>query len=229
MDNNLAIKALQKKEFSVDIFDCLEKYEEITELLSNGNLNINRKTTQSKKLRVEEFNTIVFNIELPVMDMFLYCSVLKDYGLKFVQLMRFKADSKIGVQIGSTRASFAIKLLEDTDFSTIFTRVDTRTLKQCHIRGSKYSFLFPIAINDFLKIEPIKSIDELMREFKHVDFTYNPFETEPIVFIENNDEDSSSDNLRDSFYALTDGQYGSWEDFNERGGNMDDLTDSLGY
>lgn len=42
---------------------------------------------------------------------------------------------------------------------------------------------------------------------------------------------SSDDNdyERDTFYALTDGNYGDYEDWKENGGDMDSLMDCLGY
>ena len=42
-----------------------------------------------------------------------------------------------------------------------------------------------------------------------------------------NDEDN--DNERDTFYALTDGMYGDYDEWKENGGDMDTLMDSLGY
>ena len=43
--------------------------------------------------------------------------------------------------------------------------------------------------------------------------------------------DSSDDNdyERDTFDALTDGNYGDYEDWKENGGDMDSLMDCLGY
>ena len=34
---------------------------------------------------------------------------------------------------------------------------------------------------------------------------------------------------RDTFYALTDGQYGDYDEWREDGGDMDSLMDGLGY
>lgn len=34
---------------------------------------------------------------------------------------------------------------------------------------------------------------------------------------------------RETFYALTGGQYGDYDDYKESGGDIDDLEDSLGY
>ena len=42
-----------------------------------------------------------------------------------------------------------------------------------------------------------------------------------------NDEDN--DNERDTFYALTDGMCGDYDEWKENGGDMDTLMDSLGY
>lgn len=43
--------------------------------------------------------------------------------------------------------------------------------------------------------------------------------------------DSYDDNdyERDTFYALTDGQYGDYDEFRENGGDLDSLMDALGY
>ena len=41
--------------------------------------------------------------------------------------------------------------------------------------------------------------------------------------------DEANDNERDTFYALTDGMYGDYDEWKENGGDMDILMDSLGY
>ena len=43
--------------------------------------------------------------------------------------------------------------------------------------------------------------------------------------------DSYDDNdyERDTFYALTDGIYGDYDEFRENGGSIDSLMDALGY
>ena len=40
---------------------------------------------------------------------------------------------------------------------------------------------------------------------------------------------SQDDYERDTFYALTDGMYGDYEDFKSRGDDIDSLMDALGY
>jgi|GEM_PF-762048 len=42
-------------------------------------------------------------------------------------------------------------------------------------------------------------------------------------------QDNSDDYERDTFDALTDGQYGDYDDWRERGGDMDNLRDRLGF
>ena len=39
----------------------------------------------------------------------------------------------------------------------------------------------------------------------------------------------SDDYERDTFYALTDGMYGDYDEWRENGGDIDSLMDSLGY
>lgn len=41
--------------------------------------------------------------------------------------------------------------------------------------------------------------------------------------------DDDNDYERETFYALTDGQYGDYDEWRENGGDMDGLMDSLGY
>lgn len=41
--------------------------------------------------------------------------------------------------------------------------------------------------------------------------------------------EDDSDYERDTFYALTDGIYGDYDEWRERGGDIDTLMDSLGY
>lgn len=43
------------------------------------------------------------------------------------------------------------------------------------------------------------------------------------------DYDCSADWEQDTFDALTDGQYGSYDDFRENGGDWDSMMDGLGY
>jgi len=38
-----------------------------------------------------------------------------------------------------------------------------------------------------------------------------------------------TDYERDTFYALTDGMYGDYEEWQENGGDIDSLMDALGY
>lgn len=41
--------------------------------------------------------------------------------------------------------------------------------------------------------------------------------------------DDDNDYERETFYALTDGMYGDYDEWRENGGNIDSLMDSLGY
>lgn len=41
--------------------------------------------------------------------------------------------------------------------------------------------------------------------------------------------EDANDYERDTFYALTDGMYGDYDEWRERGGDIDTLMDSLGY
>lgn len=43
------------------------------------------------------------------------------------------------------------------------------------------------------------------------------------------DDYNDNDYERDTFYALTDGMYGDYEDFVAAGGDWDSLMDGLGY
>ena len=43
------------------------------------------------------------------------------------------------------------------------------------------------------------------------------------------EDNSNDDNERDTFYALTDGMYGDYDEWREEGGDIDFLMDSLGY
>lgn len=42
-------------------------------------------------------------------------------------------------------------------------------------------------------------------------------------------DDNDNDNERDTFDALTDGQYGDYDEWRRNGGDIDSLMDSLGY
>lgn len=43
------------------------------------------------------------------------------------------------------------------------------------------------------------------------------------------DYDDNYDYERDTFYALTDGMYGDYDEWRENGGDIGDLMDRLGY
>lgn len=51
------------------------------------------------------------------------------------------------------------------------------------------------------------------------DYNYNPYD----------DYEDDYDYERDTFYALTDGQYGDYDEWKENGGDIDSLMDALGY
>ena len=42
-------------------------------------------------------------------------------------------------------------------------------------------------------------------------------------------DNDDNDYERDTFYALTDGMYGDYDEWRENGGNIDSLMDGLGY
>ncbi len=42
-------------------------------------------------------------------------------------------------------------------------------------------------------------------------------------------DDDDNDYERDTFYALTDGMYGDYDEWRENGGSIDSLMDCLGY
>lgn len=75
------------------------------------------------------------------------------------------------------------------------------------------------------------SEDELKEEFGFfLDESIEPIEDREI-YLENLEdyEPSYDDYERDTFNALTDGQYGDYEDWKDNGGDMDTLRDSLGH
>lgn len=43
------------------------------------------------------------------------------------------------------------------------------------------------------------------------------------------DDYNDDENERDTFYALTDGQYGDYDEWRRNGGDMDSLMESLGF
>ncbi|MDB4710308.1 hypothetical protein OAF16_01105 [Flavobacteriales bacterium] len=66
----------------------------------------------------------------------------------------------------------------------------------------------------------INKLETTLNEYYNYNFNDN---------YEDHYQEDYNDYERDNFDALTDGQYGDYDDFRENGGNMDHLMDGLGF
>lgn len=122
----------------------------------------------------------------------------------------------------------------DTEFT--FGKFEGNTVRQ--ILDLQPSYLdwcavnldhFYISENVIEEIKTIKPDFALTEEGKQkLDEKYSTWETEQE---DNEDYDDRDDHDydRDTFDALTDGQYGDYDDWRDGGGDFDSLRDGLGY
>lgn len=95
-----------------------------------------------------------------------------------------------------------------------------------------------------LNLDHFNVAEEVFDEFQNINPNFQ-FSDEAIYTLQNiwgydmdepdhfqsddSDYDCSDDWEQDTFDALTDGQYGSFDDFRENGGDWDNMMDSLGF
>jgi hypothetical protein len=125
----------------------------------------------------------------------------------------------------------------DTEFT--FGKYEGKTLKDiinddqsyidwC-INNLEHFYISNDVIEKLKLIKPDFSISEETQN--HLNEKYETWENEQDEDYEEDDyyERDDRDYERDNFDALTDGQYGSYDDFIDNGGDMDNLNDALGY
>ena len=89
----------------------------------------------------------------------------------------------------------------------------------------KYALAEPMNIDTFLNIDPKLTTQNVIDLYFENDFTNVNSDNN----YENSYDDRNDDYNRDTFDALTDGQYGNYDDWREGGGDFDSLRDRLGY
>jgi hypothetical protein len=81
---------------------------------------------------------------------------------------------------------------------------------------------------DFLNINPNFKFSEEATNKLQCNWEHE-LDTQDYFQYDEPDYDRSADWEQDTFDALTDGQYGSYYDFKENGGDWDSMMDGLGY
>lgn len=126
----------------------------------------------------------------------------------------------------------------DTEFT--FGQFEGKTVRE--VLDIQYSYIDWCAINldhFFISDEVIEEIKSIVPDFSiseegqnKLSEKYETWKNEQKDYDDYNNYDDYhdyQDYKRDTFGALTDGQYGDYDDFRENGGDIDSLLDALGF
>lgn len=123
----------------------------------------------------------------------------------------------------------------DTEFT--FGKFEGKTVRE--VLDIQHSYIDWCAINldhFFISDEVIEEIKSIVPDFSisedgqnKLSEKYETWENEQEDYDDYDNYDDYHDYERDTFDALTDGQYGDYDDFRENGGDMDSLRDALGF
>ncbi len=205
--DKLLFKLINKEQFSLKINTDLPNFGVIKEIFEFNKM-IFQNWTKEKDHIAPDF-VLAFSDSCCFQDVYLLAYFLKDYGLKYIYPSRRKTSViSVGTYIFSV------------------------------INQANYSFAEPLPIDEFLKIDPKIECDIAINNFFKI-FNHEQFYIEDEEDIDDVDDfdyseyakidPSENDYERDNFDALTDGQYGDYDDWKDLGGNMDKLQDDLGY
>lgn len=123
----------------------------------------------------------------------------------------------------------------DTEFT--FGKFEGKTVRE--VLDIQHSYIDWCAINldhFFISDEVIEEIKSIVPDFSiseegqnKLSEKYETWENEQEDYDDYDNYDDYHDYERDTFDALTDGQYGDYDDFRESGGDLDSLRDALGF
>jgi len=123
----------------------------------------------------------------------------------------------------------------DTEFT--FGKYKGKTVRE--VLEIEHSYIDWSAINldhFFISDEVMEEIKSILPDFsiseegqKKLSEKYETWENEQEDYDDYDSYEDYQDYERDTFDALTDGQYGDYDDFRENGGDMDGLRDALGF
>jgi hypothetical protein len=202
MNNSLVSKLIRKESFQLEINSRVPQFNEIEKLFSSLNIPY---VTWKPDIKVKHvYLEMGFSSSCIFQDVYLLVFLLNDLGLEKIYPSR---EEKPVISIGTN-------------------------LEGASHRGN-WAIAEPIDISVFLNLDPLLSSMEIISKC----FT-NILEVDSEYLYEKSiiREDSSSEATlrdfhnyeKDTFYALTDGQYGDYDDWKQSGQDFDDLRDSLG-
>jgi hypothetical protein len=203
MVETLIYKLLDTTSFNLRLNEKLSKFILISELLTHNNIPFETWNPEgSPTLEIVEMS---FSINCKFQDIYLLAYLLKDFGLESIYPSR---KQEVEISVGTY-------------------------LHQVSSMG-KYALAEPINIDSFLSIDPKSNTQFVVDSFFENQFsddendgdTENEYEED---YEQDYDYRDDHDYNRDTFYALTDGQYGDYDDWREGGGDFDSLRDGMGY
>lgn len=229
------------KNISIKINNKINHFERIKKLFDNHGISHICYTPESNAPNRFDLH---FGSRTDFQDLYIIIAILKNFGLQSVFLSR---DDNNQVTIGSyiTECSSKRDISEGIDPNTVlelpFMLTTDEFLNKCFKINRRFENPFDLE-NEFfgdeydldedidMIFEDEYDLDEEMEVISDVDFD---FEEDEYGLNDANYNYSSnhneSDYERDTFDALTDGQYDDYEDWKEDGGDIDSLRDSLGY
>jgi len=141
-----------------------------------------------------------FSINCKFQDIYLLAYLLKDYGLESVYPSR---KQEVEISVGTY-------------------------LHQVSSMG-KYALAEPIDIDTFLSIDPKSNTQFAVDSHFENQFSNDENDDEDSEYEQDYNDRDDHDYDRDTFDALTDGQYGDYDDWRDGGGDFDSLRDGMGY
>lgn len=125
------------------------------------------------------------------------------------------------------------------DLNTVFTFGKYEGMSVQEVVNIQPSYIDWCAINlDHFYIDDseIENLKEINPDFSLSEEAINKLQEKYDSLMQESDEEDNyyyypdyDDHERDTFDALTDGQYGSYDDWRENGGDLDNLMDGLGF
>jgi hypothetical protein len=203
MIETVIYKLLDTTSFNLRLNEDLSKFTLISELLTHNSIPFQTWNPEGNlSLEIVEMS---FSINCKFQDIYLLAYLLKDFGLESVYPSR---KQEVEISVGTY-------------------------LHQVPNMG-KYAMAEPMNIDSFLSIDPKSDTQIVVDSYFENKFSDEEngedYEQDGEEDYEQDyDDRDDHDYERDTFDALTDGQYGDYDDWREGGGDMDSLRDGLGY
>ncbi len=203
MIETLIYKLLDTTSFNLRLNEEIPKFTLISELLTHNNIPFQTWNPDgSLSLDIVEMS---FSINCKFQDIYLIAYLLKDFGLERVYPSR---KEQLEISVGTY-------------------------LHQVYNMG-KYAMAEPMNIDSFLSIDPKSNTQYVFDSYfenqfsndENIDDEDNEYEED---YEQDYDDRDDHDYERDNFDALTDGQYGDYDDWRDGGGDFDSLRDGMGY